>query len=100
MIIQKANKKKMYINIVVLVVVFGLIAYLLISNFGSFGSSEEENPLATDAGGPVPVVIKYSNLKKISLDIFEDKRYKDLVEMPEGFRPNFKKGNSNPFSAE
>ena len=100
MIIQKTDKKKLFKNIIILVVVFGLTGYLILANFVSFDLPDEGVLSDNVVNSKNTFVKKYKNLKKISLDIFEDSRYKNLVEGKEGYRPNLEKGNSNPFKIE
>ena len=100
MIIKKVDKKKLYINIAALIVVFGLIAYLLLNSF-SFSSSEKTNETITDeVSMNIRIEQKYSSLKKINLELFDEGKYKNLREPRRPNRPKLEKGNLNPFEGE
>lgn len=99
MIIQKQDKKKLYINIAILVVVLAIIAYFVFPMvFSSSSSGTEKDSLAGEANSSIIITKKYKNLKKIKTDIFDDDRYKAL-KPPASFDYNQpKKGNLKPFS--
>jgi flagellar basal body-associated protein FliL len=99
MIIQKIDKKKLYINISVLVIIFGLIGYLLLSSF-VFNGSKDEDVIIVGEVAEVEIDAKYKDFKKINLDIFEDNRYGVLREPIIGLRLELEKGNPKPFEKE
>ncbi len=97
MIIQKVNKKKLYINIAALVVVFAITIYLLLPSLSSFGAKKTEKLIGGEQGLDVKIIKKYSSLKRINLELFDDERYLNLREPRRNNYPELEKGNPNPF---
>lgn len=102
MIRQKINKKKLYMNIAVLVLVFSLIGYLILSNFVSVSSEDENNNIIMIDETPEVVVvdIKYKDLKKVDTGIFQDERYLFLRDLANSSYFEVEKGNLRPFEKE
>jgi len=96
MIIQRIDRKKLYINIAVLGVVFSLTLYLIFSNI-SFSSSGEKNSVVIDSAVSQTIKFKYDGIRKIDLTILDDSRYRELQAIKSGFHPKLEKGNPEPF---
>ena len=96
MIIQKTNKKKLYINIGAIAVIFILIAYLLYTSFYS-GKGEPTDIVIDSENMNVIIVQKYKSLKQINLELFENENYLDFKESKKVYHPEVEKGNVNPF---
>ncbi|PLX21763.1 hypothetical protein C0584_01520 [Candidatus Parcubacteria bacterium] len=87
-------------NIGALVLIFGLIAYLLLSTFSSPKKKSSGSGQTVDFTKEVVIEKKYKSLKKINSGIFEDPRYKELKDMSRSFDPDIDTGNKNPFEVK
>jgi len=110
MLASKKETKKNAIYGAVLVVVFGAMGYILLSNFGFFsgdgGSSQAKIGLDLQGGQSRKAIkqvkAKASELEYIDTSIFSDKRFQELKDWPamKIDVSGIKAGKKNPFAPQ
>ena len=91
MIVQKQDKKKIYISIGILVLIFGAFIYFVFSPDDVNEVSGVENIES------ISIVKKYKNLREIDSSLFNDERFKSLNFFVSEKYTSSQKGNPNPF---
>lgn len=72
---KEKDKKRLYINIALLIVVFIISAFFF---FPKIFPNFSKNPQDINKASSTTFVKKYNNIKSIETDIFTDERFKSL----------------------
>jgi len=101
MIIQKVNKKKMFLNAAALILILGAIGYLILTNFVNFGKDADGKKIVfTLSEKPVKIKKTYSNLKFFDDSFFKSDVFEDLTEIKMPINKKLEFGKRNPFVKE